>query len=395
MKKILHLLILVLALIFIVLWLMENPGEASFIWLGYEVQTSMAVLIGLIIAVSAVVYILRIPVSFVRWVHRSFERRQAEFREKLVFQILNAYLAQDAHTQNDLYKKIDKSFSVKSPYGLLLKQLLKPSAQTADALAGIPLTALAGAKGQIMSKETENSPVEALDIALKTASKYPHTAWLTADIFRLQIKLNRWDDSLKTLEELKTSRALDKGVYLSQKAAILLQLDKAKEAFETAPFMTEAALRYATEVPEKAASVLKKAWKKNPSWSIYKAFTALLDKSKPLSAYKKAERFIESAPVNPLTHLALADAALMAHLWGQAGKELDIYLAAYPVNVPAVEMKIYLEKEANNNKDEAAKWEEKLQKAGTFTPYTCAHCGRGASEWTALCPSCHTLGSLN
>ena len=395
MKKILNLLILVLAFTFIVLWLMENPGEAIFIWLGYEIQTSMAVLIAFIAAISVAVYVLRIPVSFVHWIHRSFERRQAEFREKLVFQILNAYLAQDAFAQKELYKKIDKSFTEKGAYGLLLKQLLKPDQTAANALALLPETALAGAKGQIVAKEQENDLNGALEIALKAKEKHPQTVWLTADIFRLQVKLNRWDEALKTLEVLKSEHALDKQTYLCKKASILLQLEKAKEAFETAPFMTEAALRYAVEVPEKAASILKKAWKKNPSWSVYKAFTALLDKNKPLSAYKKAEKFIESAPANPITHLALADAALIAHLWGQAGKELDIYLAAYPINIPAIEMKIYLEKEANNNKDEAEKWEEKLQKTGAFMPYTCAHCGQKAAEWEVLCPICHTLGSLN
>ena len=295
--------------------------------------------------------------------------------------------------QRNTFKKIDKAFGEKNIYSLILKQMTSPSAEVAAELASFPETHMAGVKGQITAKEQNDDIKGALDIALDAKETHP-SVWLSADIFRLQVKLSRWDEALKTLDELKSAKVLSKEDYLSKKASLLLKLGRNKDAFDTAPFIPETALRYAREVPNKAASVLKKAWKKNPNWLIYKAFATTLNTEKPLSAYKTAEKFILSAEANSLTHLALADAALMAHLWGLAGKELDLYLEAYPVVVPAAEMKLYLEKEANNNPEAVRVWEDKLQKLGTYLPYTCTKCGYVCSSWDVTCPVCHTLGTI-
>jgi len=393
MRKFLHFLIIILAVIFIVLWLMENPGEVSLTWFGYKLETSVAVLIGFFVLLSMVVSVLKAPLSLIKWMRHHKETKQIAFREKLIFQALNAYLAKDAVLQKNTFKKIDKTFGEGNVYSLILKQMTCPTQEVALELASIDETHMAGIKGLITAKEEQGDFKGALDIAINAKETKP-SVWLNADIFRLQIKLSRWDEALKTLDDLKSARALTKEDYLSKKASILLKLGRNEEAFKTAPFIPETALRYAQQVPQKATSILKKAWKKSPNWALYKAFTKTLNPEKPLSAYKTAEKFILSADTNPLTHLALADAALMAHLWGQAGKELDLYLDAYPLTVPAAEMKIFLEKEANNNSEAVRIWEDKLQKLGPYLPYTCTSCGYATSSWDASCPVCQTFGKI-
>ena len=123
MKKVLTFLLFVLVFGLLALWLMDHPGTVVVSWLDYEITTSVAVIVAFAVFVFLVVYILRLPVLFVRWVRRSLIRQKQKSREIMMQQVLNAIAAQDEQAGKRLAARIDKTFAGSSSLNLLLKAL--------------------------------------------------------------------------------------------------------------------------------------------------------------------------------------------------------------------------------------------------------------------------------
>lgn len=394
MKKVLIFLLSVLVFGLFALWLMDHPGTIVVSWLNYEVTTSVAVVAAFAVFVFLVVYILRLPVLFVRWVRRSLVRQKQRNREVMMQQVLNAIAAQDEQTGKRLASRIDKAFSGKTSLNLLLKALLNPTPEIYQKLAENPETELAGWKG-LMAIEQKNGNLEAaLALCEKAFAKYKNIPWLAQETLQLQVLNEKWDSALATLEQVKKLKIEPEDQYKTQKATLLLKLGKPAEAFKTAPWVPQAALEAAKASPTRAQSILMTAWEKTPAWELYKAYADLFQKEAPLARYKRIEKFVAKHPGSKVSHIALADSALQAKLWGQAKKELDDYLAAYSLTVPVATMMAFYEQEARHDTKEAQKWVEKMKTAEPLYAFTCSKCGHAADIWTPTCPMCNGFATM-
>ena len=147
MAQFLRFFIYVLILGVLALWLMDNPGMVTLTWFGYEVKTSVAFVIALLICIFLAIYILRMPVKFIRWVKKSFDAQKEKSKENMLVQILNAIACGDEALCQKLAGRLDKTFDGKTPTPLLLKALLNPSPEIYRRLAADPSTELAGWRG--------------------------------------------------------------------------------------------------------------------------------------------------------------------------------------------------------------------------------------------------------
>ncbi len=393
MKKFLIFLICILILSLFSLWLMENPGTVVISWIDYEITTSMAALIAFIVFISVIIYILRLPVLFIHFIKRSLVHQKQKNKEILLQQILNAIASQDEQAGIKLSTRIDKIYSTNSSLNLLLKALLKPSPDIYQKLSELPETELAGFKGLIQIEQKNGNLEAALTLCEKAILKYKNIPWLVQETLYLQVLNEKWESALNTLEQIKKLKIESEQHYKNQKATLLLKLNKPFEAYKTAPWLPQAALEAAKANPKKAESILTRAWEETPSWELYKAYTNLFQKETPLVRYKKIEKLVSKHPGNKISYLALADSALQAKLWGQAKKELDDYLAAYTLTVPAATMMAFYEQEARHDTKEAQKWIEQMKTAEPLYAFTCSKCGYKSDTWSPICPKCSTFAS--
>ncbi len=389
MKKVLIFVLTVLVFGLLALWLIDHPGTVAVSWLGYDVTTSVAVVIALAVFVFLVLYVLHLPVLLVRWVRRSVMKQKQKSRELMMQQVLNAIAAQDEQTGKKLSTRIDKAFAGNAALSLLLKALLNPNPDVYQKLAEIPETELAGWKGLIAIEQNNGNLDAALALCEKAMNKYKNIPWLAQQTLQLQVLNEKWDSALTTLELVKKLKIEPDDVYRTQKATLLLKLDKPAEAFKTAPWLPQAALEAAKVNPGRAQSILTTAWEKTPAWELYKAYANLFPNDAPLARHKKVEKFVAKHPGSKIGHIALADSALQAKLWGQAKKELDDYLAAYTLTVPVATMMAFYEQEARHDAKEAQKWVEKMKSAEPSYAFRCAKCGHASDVWTPTCKKCN------
>jgi HemY protein len=170
-----------------------------------------------------------------------------------------------------------------------------------------------------------------------------------------------------------------------------------------------------------AAKVIERAWRTIPHPDLAQVYGAIHDRAPPLDRLKRFERLAAQNPDARETHLAVAEAALDAQLWGQARRHLDRALSApappfiarlpNPASfsvTPAPDenrslagptprlclMMARLEEAEHGIGPGSREW---LDRAVTATPdprYVCATCGGESLEWRSLCPHCGSFDAL-
>jgi HemY protein len=98
------------------------------------------------------------------------------------------------------------------------------------------------------------------------------------------------------------------------------------------------------------------------------------------------------------SHIALAQAALEARLWGEARRHLAAIGGTEEGRAPSpriCRLMAELEEAEHNDLPAARMW---LARAGTSetqdAAYMCSACGGETASWTSLCPHCRTFDSI-
>ena len=153
------------------------------------------------------------------------------------------------------------------------------------------------------------------------------------------------------------------------------------------------AIAAAKERPQKAEKIFFTAWAENPSFEVYQEYLKLFVKENTLSQYKHVLKLCETNKDARLNSLVTADAAINAKLWSEAKKELDTYIANYPITTDVVAKLIRISIETKNEK-ETQKWLEKLSETENPVNYGCEKCGCKTVTWNVSCPNCNTFAGL-
>jgi HemY protein len=171
-----------------------------------------------------------------------------------------------------------------------------------------------------------------------------------------------------------------------------------------------------------AAKAIERAWRTIPHPDLAQVFGAIHDGATPLDKFKSFERLASQNPDARETHLAVAEAALDAQLWGEARRHLEQALNApappfiarlpnpAPVAVPPAAdenpspagptprlclMMARLEEAEHGLGAEAREWLDRAVTAMPDPRYVCASCGGESLEWRSLCPHCGSFDTLS
>lgn len=405
----------------------DQPGAVSFTWRHWRVDTSLAVLIlGVVVvavAAAALFHLLRKllggPAAFRR--ARREKRRQRGYRA--LTQGMVAVAAGDAGEAKRFARQADVLLA-EPPLTLLLSAQaaqLNGDAQAAEryfnAMLDRPETEFLGLRGLIMQALKKGDDGEALRLTQRAKELRPKTPWVLSSLFELQAREGKWEAAEATLALAARRHALPEGEHKRHRAALLLEQSRAAQtagrdrdairlaakAADASPDFVPAALRHAELLAARgekrqARKVIEAAWRSAPHPDLATAYGALFADEKPLQRVKRFETLAAQNKDHPESHLAVAQAALNARLWGEARRHLaaaggrDDNAAPHP---RVCRLMAELEEAEHNDLPAARLW---LARA-TTTPtlehaYICNACGAESAAWSARCPHCRSFNSI-
>jgi HemY protein len=400
-------------------WLADRPGAVVIHWQGWRVDTTVPVLVLILLAALGVGAVaLRLVRGVLRFPGRLLAaRRERRTREgyRALSDGLAAVAAGDRRQAKRLARRADKLLTDRSLTGLLTAQAATLAGDDAEAekrLAAMverPETAFLGLKGLMDQALKRHDHTAALDFARRAWAMGGPAAGLAATLFDLQARAGQWGEAEATLAEAKKRGALSPATLARFRALTLLErarqesnpavaLRPALDAHKADPGLVPAAALAATQLhrldkPRKAMAVITETWRIAPHPELVEALLALAPAETPLQRIKRLEKLIKANPDAADGHIALAEAALASKLWGLARTHLERATSLRPTGGVYV-LLARLEREERGDEPAAQAWLAKLTGAAAEPAWTCATCGKPADRWSVTCPHCGALDAL-
>ncbi len=428
----------------------DHPGQVEIVWQGWQVETSVgvlaaaAVLAGLAIALlyRLVSLILDSPRAFLR--HRRERRRRAGYRA--LTRGMVAVAAGDPQEAQRCARRAD-ALLADPPLTLLL------SAQAAQlggdetaakkfftAMLDRPETEFLGLRGLLNQALRAGDRGTALRLTERAATLRPDTVWVVESLFELEAREGRWDATLETLAQAVKRRIIPRERGRHHRGVILYELglaalasgDRSRgrklaaQARALTPDLATPAAHHARLLLRDrrtgaAARAIESAWRTIPHPELARVYAAIHEGAPPLDRFKCLERLAAQSPDARETHLAVAEAALDAQLWGEARRHLEQALnapappfvarlpnpASFSVTPDPNEaasltgptprlcvMMARLEEAENGVGPGSREWLDRAVTAMPDPRYVCATCGGESLEWRSLCPHCGRFDAL-
>lgn len=411
------------ALVAAAVWLANHPGHVTFVWQGYEVSTSVAVVmlaLVLVIIVSIALYslwraLVGVPGSL-SLAHLS--RRQRKGYVALT-QGLMAVAAGDAGAARKLAYKAEHL--LKEPTLTLLLQA--QAAQLAGDDNGAsryyaqmlerPEMSFLGLRGLVTQAMGRGDDAQALTLVRRAQLLQPKADWVLISLMDLEARSGHWEQALEALVKAARSGAIAPDKARRQRCILLLGLAEhqasrslfedastsARKAHELLPGFVPAALAYARYLLEidrakLAGKIIERVWRVNPHPELVDVYLKAGGELNPLASVKRIERLASFNPDAIESRVMLAQAALKAQLWGIAKDQLG------KAQAKAIDRRVFtllaeLSTQEAHDASTAHMWEMKAAEAPASAQWQCTVCSRAAESWAVRCRHCGTLGEID
>ncbi len=405
-----------------VVWLADRPGEVTIHWQGWRVDTTvpmlLAALVTLLLAFAAVG---RLGWLLVGAPGRFFDARRASRMRKGYLALsdgLAAVAAGDGRNAHRLAHRADKLLGDPALTGLLTAQAARLSGDADeqrnrfDAMTARPETAFLGHHGLMELALKQGDRVGARAAAGRAFALQPAAAGLAATLADLQIEAGLWAEAELTLATARRHDCLPAPDLARRRAVVLharaLDADKAgpgsdalglaQDALAIDPGFVPAAILAArlhrrAGKPRKATALILDSFRRAPHPDLVAEWAALGEGEPALDRVKRMQKLIEANPAAADGHVALAEAALEARLWGQARTHLDRAMTERPSR-HALDLLARLERDERKDEAAALAWLAKATTLGPEPAWTCGACGRAAAAHSLACPACGAVGRL-
>ena len=403
-------------------WFSDRPGQVSIEWQGWLIQLSVAkFILGCLILFVTFFIFLRLMQLIVGVPKRLRGKRQNSRRERGYRALTRGMVAVAAGDPDEAGRQARRAdlFLNEPPLTMLLSaQAAQLNGDEAAAekyftsMLNQPETAFLGVRGLLIQAQRKKDQPAVTKYLEQAHRLQPKTPWVLTNMFDLQVSERKWQEALATLEllskyaDLPTEDARERRTLIllgcSGEAADagneLLALRYAKRALSISPDFLPAVilstdLMLRTEKSGQATRIIGKVWKILPHPDLAKHYSAVASAKNPLQKVKRLERLLELNPNHVESHLAFADAAIAAQLWGEARGHLE---KAIEINatVRVYRLLADLEERSGAGADAASKW---LLRAATAAPdqaWICDGCAAVWKSWVPVCDNCDGLGTI-
>ena len=423
MLRTLWFLVLLGVLTAVAVWLAEHPGSVTLHWQGYRLDTTFAILLSIVAAMvvsAALAYRLWI---YFRGVPARVGRARRDGRRRRGYLALTrgmvAVAAGDADEARRQSERADVLLG-DPPLTMLL------SAQTAqlrgdekasetffEAMLDRPETEFLGVRGLLMRAMKQGEWDEALKLARRAYRLKPTSEWVAANLFDLQVRAGQWADAEITLAESVKKKLIGGDRGNRRKAVIGYRQSTEAEAegrpAEALKLVTKAhslepgfipavvamaRILTATGKARKAITVIEQAWRRDPHPDLFTAYRAALPAGDALQAMRAVQNLARLNADHPESHIALAEAALAAQLWGEARKHLNS-VAGDGASVRVCRLMARLDESQHGDMVRAREWLVRASMADPDPTWVCRDCGNAVADWGVLCGKCGGFDSFD
>ena len=444
-------LLLIAGSIAVAIFFADRPGRVDIVWQGWRIETSVGVLVVAALSAGLAAGLLFWFVSLIIDSPRAFLRRRRERRRRAGYRALTrgmvAVAAGDPQEAQRCARRAD-ALLADPPLTLLL------SAQAAQlggddtaakrfftAMLDRPETEFLGLRGLLNQALRAGDRGTALSLTERAATLRPGTAWVVESLFDLEAREGRWEAARDTLAQAVKRRVISRERARHYRGVIAYELSLAalasgdrsrgrslaSQAQSLTPDLAAPAAHHARTLlqdrrPGPAAKAIETAWRTIPHPQLAQVYGVIHASLPPLDRFRNFERLAAQNPDARETHLAVAEAALDAQLWGEARRRLDQALSApappliaRSVNSNAAHstasrsaedgtltgptprlclMMARLEEAEKGSGAGAREWLDRAVTAMPDARYVCTVCGGESLEWRSLCPNCGSLDVL-
>jgi HemY protein len=424
-------LVIIACLVSIAVMFADEPGTLSMAWGGWQIETSVAVLVLMVVSLVLLTLLAWRLVGAVFGAPRAFLRSRRERRRREGYRALTqgmvAVAAGEADEARRLARKAD-ALLAEPPLTLLLQ------AQSAQldgderaarnyflAMLERPETEFLGLRGLLTQALKTGDDAHAIELAERARSLRPKTGWALASLGELQARAGHWKDAEATLAQALKRKAITPAEHRRAQAALLLErsreaagtgdarvaLDLADRAQDADPSFAPAAAWRASLLRDagrarQAQRVIEAAWRVSPEPALAEVYASLVPDETPLQRMQRVQHLARANPDHIESHLVLAEAALRARLWGEARRHLAHVGVQSEADAtaplpPARASRLMAEVEEAENRDSARArfWLSRAAAAAALEPtYVCSKCGAEVAHWVSLCPNCRAFASF-
>ncbi|HEU0118325.1 MAG TPA: heme biosynthesis HemY N-terminal domain-containing protein [Alphaproteobacteria bacterium] len=421
MRSLLGFIIRLAIFLTLAVWLADRPGTARIVWHDYVIETSAAFL-GLCALASGFVFYLIFRFWHLlrhgpeRWrMHRRLQkmrRGQEQLTEGLI-----AVAGGNAAEAGRLAVGARKLLGPTAATQLLQAQAAQLAGDRKAAkaifqnLASNPSTAILGYRGLIMEARRDQDWAEVGALVEKLRETKPNTPWLHLIRFELLARKQEWSEAGLALTQASAAHLMEPAQTKEARAALLTAAsqdaaksgdeDKALQSAEQAvkqanhwlPAIINLAQRQMGSGHTRAAQrTVEKYWGRMPHIQLANAYcTANLD---ALAAYRQLERLCHANENAAVSHLALAQAALDADIWGEARRHLIALVSHGDATQGVYRMLARLERRESGDEQAALQWMTKAADAPADPVWLCDACGGPHENWQATCHHCGSFNTL-
>lgn len=423
MLRAIRFLVILGLLIAAALWLTDSPGSISAEWRGYRIETSAALLIAGVALIAVAAAVAYRGWLFLRRTPGSIASAWRERRRRRGYEALTRGMVAVAAGDPQEAQKHSKRAEVllnEPPLTMLLSAQAaqlggdeKAAEEFFKAMADRPETEFLGLRGLLSQALNRQDKDRALELARRAYRLRPASEWVATTLFDLQAQSGLWLDASVTNEELGRRRLVDrktadrrKGVLAFEQARKdhadgdpAAEFKHLRQAHDMAPDLVPAAVRLAHLMTadgkgRRAAGILEKAWISGPHPEIAREYLNAKGVTDALGGVKAMEKLAKSNPDHAESHMALAQAALEAELWGEARTHLEAVL-----NAPdgggyagrALRLMAAVEDGEGANPGMARDWLMRAATAGPDKAWVCTTCGNAVATWAVTCSNCGTF----
>ena len=403
-------------------WLAEVPGQFRLEWQGWEVRAAPGLLVASLLVAAALVLC---GLLVIRFMWSLPQRAAAAWRNQRVrrgWRSLESGLTAAAGGDERGVRSALKGVRVlpaDAPLRLLLEaQAAMLAEDSAEAHAVFERmehggrTRLAALRGLVAEVRQQGRLEHALELAERATEQVPSPRWALQECLDLSLRLHRWDRAKQTVAAMRRNGHMAEDAARRARGVIAVEVARACRADRNAAHAQRAASEAVSLLPDfapaaaiaaevwldagrssEAARVIRTAWKTQPHPDLAFLLLRASGADGPLAGVGPLEELTKLTPNTMEGHLALAEVALRAKLFGVARKYLDLVRGGHH-DERVYRMLADLERQGGNDPEAASKWLSAALDAQPAPTWACSACAEGYLRWQAVCDRCGSFDRI-
>ncbi len=273
-------------------------------------------------------------------------------------------------------------------------------------------TAFLGLRGLAMQAQRNGDRYAAYEYATQAQELRPGANWVLGTLLDFKAWKCDWSGALQVLEEADRHGGLEE-ISREGRCAVLLgcsiEAEEAGDMVDAQRFANRAQSLAPEYLPAVLRNVdllmrsgkkrpairkIQEAWKRTPHPELARIYSGEGAETEPLSRVRQLEQLLSFNSEHDESHIALAEASLGAHLWGEARNHLE-QAASQGLSSRVCRLMAELEEHEHNDGDKARSWLLKASQAAPDPAWVCKSCAAVWENWTPTCGGCGSLGTLD